>query len=100
MQEQRFNPHSVCAQNTDTEEFRGFHHRGLCDTCPQVGDDRRLGGVPGRYLTTLNRSGSSAIQVNNRFSQKPLAVNILQAQAWQALNSARLKQGNLDLVPQ
>lgn len=52
-------PHSVCALNTCVGVLRGFLHRGLCDTCPQVGGRSSLGGVPGSYLTTLNRSGPS-----------------------------------------
>jgi len=36
------NPHSVLALNTSGGVLRGFLHRGLCDTCPQVVRDRRL----------------------------------------------------------
>ena len=50
-------PHSVCALNTCVGVLRGFLHRGLCDTCRQVGGRSSLGGVPGSYLTTLNKSG-------------------------------------------
>ena len=47
-QEPNSNPHSVCARNVNMGEFRGFLHRGLCDTCPQARCDRRVGSRSGQ----------------------------------------------------
>ena len=68
-------PHSVCALNTCVGVLRGFLHRGLCDTCPQVGGRSSLGGVPGSYLTTLNRSRPCLLGGNSA------AIAVLQASA-------------------
>ena len=64
-------PHSVCALNTCVGVLRGFLHRGLCDTCPQVGGRSSLGGVPGSYLTTLNNCCRWKV-VNERLQSDPM----------------------------
>lgn len=41
----------------------------LCDTCPQIVLTPRLGTVPGRYLTTLNRCGRSSMSACGLFDR-------------------------------
>lgn len=50
------NRHSDRAFNDRRGIRRGFLPRGLSDTCPQAGADRRMVARPGRCPTTLNTS--------------------------------------------
>lgn len=71
-QEPGSNPHRVCARNIDMGEFRGFHHRGLCDTCPQAGSDRRVGSRSGQvsHNHKHKRPFDTPLSIDSFFKQR------------------------------